>query len=189
MVKTTSIAVPAQSRFVKPCAVCPMFESWSLMVLFVILWARPPRLSECLTLQCPSRWGRSKAHRAPRGHRFTNPFAEIKNTTPHPARHSTTAPGGLHYSPARLPLRPRFVPPPRWPFVRPSGSLAAGGFGGQWPARGQAFAAGGFGGARGAGAGRVPCWLRGLVGQACRGLPFLRGSDILSDVYKCNCQL
>ena len=39
------------------------------------------------------------------------------------------------------------APPPRWPFVRPSGSLAAGGFGGQWPARGQAFAAGGFGGA------------------------------------------
>ena len=39
------------------------------------------------------------------------------------------------------------APPPRWPFVRPSGSLAAGGFGGQWPARGKAFAAGGFGGA------------------------------------------
>ena len=39
------------------------------------------------------------------------------------------------------------APPPRWPFVRPSGNLAAGGFGGQWPAGGQAFAAGGFGGA------------------------------------------
>jgi hypothetical protein len=37
-----------------------MSGNWSLMVLFVILWARPPRLSECLTLQCPSRWGRSK---------------------------------------------------------------------------------------------------------------------------------
>ena len=40
------------------------------MVLLVILWARPPRLSECLTLQCTSRWGRSKAHRAPPGHRL-----------------------------------------------------------------------------------------------------------------------
>ena len=45
------------------------------------------------------------------------------------------------------PPRPFFAPPPRWPFVRPSGTLAAGGFGGQWPTRGQAFAAGGFGGA------------------------------------------
>ena len=91
-------------------------------------------------------------------------------------------------SPAQPP-RPFFAPPPRWPFVRPSGPLAAGGFGGQWPAGGQAFAAGGFGGARGAGAGRVPCWLRGLVGQACRGLLFLRESATLADVYKCNCQL
>ena len=49
-------------------------------------------------------------------------------------------------SPAQPP-RPFFAPPPRLPFVRPSGTLAAGGFGGQWQPRGQAFAAGGFGGA------------------------------------------
>ena len=70
MVKTTSIVVPAQFRFVKPCTVCPMFERWSLLVLFVILWARPHRLSEWPTLQGASRWGRSKAHRAAQGHRL-----------------------------------------------------------------------------------------------------------------------
>lgn len=48
------------------------------MILFVILWARPPRLPEYLTLQCPSRWGRYKSHRAPLGHRLkTTPVTFI----------------------------------------------------------------------------------------------------------------
>ena len=132
----------------KPCAVCPMCERWLLLVLFVILWARPLRPSEWPTLKPTAAGVGSLSPRAALGHRFTNLFAEVENPTPHPAPHSTTAPEGLHYSPAPLPLRPRFVPPPRWPFARPTGSLAAGGFGGRWPARGQAFAAGGFGGAR-----------------------------------------
>ena len=142
MVKTTSIAVPVQYRFMKPCAVCPMFERWLLLVLFVILWARPPRPSECQTLKPSAAGVGSLSPRAALGHRFTNLFTEIENLTPHPAPHSTTAPEGLHCSPAPLPLRPRFVPPPRWPSARPTGSLAAGGFGGRWPARGQASAAG-----------------------------------------------
>ena len=143
-----------------------MCERWLLLVLFVILWARPLRPSEWPTLKPTAAGVGSLSPRAALGHRFTNLFAEVENPTPHPAPHSTAAPEGLHCSPAPLPLRPRFVPPPRWPFARPTGSLAAGGFGGRLPPRGQAFAAGGFGGARGAGAGRVPCWLRGLVVQA-----------------------
>ena len=70
MVKTISIVVHAQYQFMKPYTNCQTFKRLLLVVVFVIIWARPPRLSECLPLQCPSRWGRSKAHRAPHGHRL-----------------------------------------------------------------------------------------------------------------------
>lgn len=70
MVKTTSIAVHAQFRFVKPCADCPIFKRWSLKVLFVILWARPHRPSEWPTLKPLAAGVGSLPPRAPRGQRL-----------------------------------------------------------------------------------------------------------------------
>ena len=115
MVKTTSIAVLAQFRFVKPCANCPMFKRWSLLVLFVILWARPPRLSECLSLQCPSRWGRSKAHRAPLGHRFTNlpVLVLVEACPPSPRSQPRPAPAPLFCAAPSLAICPPFGFPRR----------------------------------------------------------------------------
>lgn len=78
MVKTTSIAVPAQFRFVKPCADCPMFKRLSLLVLFVILWARPPRPSEWPTLKPSAAGVGSLPPRAPLGYRLqTSPVVYV----------------------------------------------------------------------------------------------------------------
>ena len=71
MVKTTSIAVLAQFLCVKPCAVCPMCEKWSLLVLFVIIWAHPPRPSRCPTFKPPAAGVGSLSPCAAQSHRFT----------------------------------------------------------------------------------------------------------------------
>ena len=82
-------------------------------MLFVILWARPPRLSECLTLQYPSRWGRSNAHRAPLGHRLQTcpagflveacPTSPRSQPRPAPAPLFCAAPPAGHLSALRVP--------------------------------------------------------------------------------------
>lgn len=78
MVKTTSIVVHAQFRFVKPYTDCPTFERWSLLVLFVILWARPPRPSEWPTLKPLAAGVGSLPPRAPQGHRLqTSPVVYV----------------------------------------------------------------------------------------------------------------
>ena len=55
----------------KPCAVCPMCERWLLLVLFVILWARPLRPSKWPTLKPTAAGVGSLSPRAALGHRFT----------------------------------------------------------------------------------------------------------------------
>ena len=121
MVKTTSIAVPAQFRFVKPCANCPMFKRWSLLVLFVILWARPPRPSEWPTLEPLAAGVGSLSPRAPQGHRFTNlpVLFLVEACPPSPRSQPRPAPAPLFCAAPSLAICPPFGFPRRRRLRRP----------------------------------------------------------------------
>jgi hypothetical protein len=73
-----------------------MFKRWSLLVLFVIIWARPPRPSEWPTFKPPAAGVGSLSPRAALGHHFINPPVLAEATPPR-----------FHYSPRRPPLQPR----------------------------------------------------------------------------------
>ena len=127
MVKTTSIAVPAQFRFVKPCANCPMFKRWSLLVLFVILWARPPRPSEWPTLKPSAAGVGSLSPRAPLGHRFINPpvLVLVEACPPSPRSQPRPAPAPLFCAAPSLAICPPFGFPRRRRLRRPVASKVA----------------------------------------------------------------
>lgn len=183
MVKTTSIAVPAQFRFVKPCADCPMFKRWSLLVLFVILWARPPRPSEWPTLKPSAAGVGSLPPRAPLGHRFKTLLVLVEATPPR-----------FHYSPRRPPLQPR--PASTTAAFRAAPSLAiCPPFG--YPRRRRlrrSVASKGVN-LRRRRLRRLAAFVPAGRGfrYGLRGLPFQRGGVLggchFGRVYKCNCQL
>ena len=127
MAKTTYIVVPAQFRFVKPCADCPLFKRWSLMVLFVILWARPPRPSEWPTLKPLAAGVGSLPPRAAQGHRCTiRPvLVLVEACPPSPRSQPRPAPAPLFCAAPSLAICPPFGYPRRRRLRRPVASKGA----------------------------------------------------------------